>query len=113
MLVTCVHLTQICEDNELGRHLVAARDIKAGEVVIRESPLLVGPSQVTGPVCLGCMKGLTAANSEPCALCGWPLCKKESCKKSEHHIPECQWTLEKKGLKVRYHLFMNCVPIIK
>lgn len=41
---------------ELGRYMVASRDLKAGDVILREDPIVVGPKQVTEPVCLGCYK---------------------------------------------------------
>ena len=39
---------------ELGRYLVATRDIKAGEKVFTDAPLVVGPCPITPPVCLKC-----------------------------------------------------------
>lgn len=96
---------QICEDEVLGRHLVASRDIKAGEVVVKESPLLQGPCQVTGPVCLGCLQGISQHNSEPCELCGWPLCLNPACRQAKQHLPECRWTVEKRGTPVRKCFF--------
>ena len=38
----------------LGNHLVANKNIKEGEVILQESPLVMGPAQQTVPVCLGC-----------------------------------------------------------
>jgi hypothetical protein len=43
-----------CE--KFGRYYVATRDIKPGEIVLRESPLVFGPSQATPPVCVGCLQ---------------------------------------------------------
>uniref|UniRef100_A0A1B6KW78 MYND-type domain-containing protein n=1 Tax=Graphocephala atropunctata TaxID=36148 RepID=A0A1B6KW78_9HEMI len=101
---------KVCEDEVLGRHLVATRDIKAGEVVLREGPLLQGPSQVTGPVCLGCLQAISQHNSEPCEKCGWPLCRKASCRHSKQHLPECQWTVEKKKIPVKISHFISPHP---
>lgn len=47
---------KVCHNEKIGRHYVATRNIKPGEIILRESPLIIGPSQVTGPVCVGCLK---------------------------------------------------------
>ncbi len=39
---------------EMGRYLVASRDLQEGEVIFTESPLVVGPVANTLPVCLAC-----------------------------------------------------------
>lgn len=38
----------------LGRYLVANRDLKAGELLITEEPLAIGPCVSADAVCLGC-----------------------------------------------------------
>nr|CAD7448916.1 unnamed protein product [Timema bartmani] len=60
----------------LGRYLVAARDIKAGEVVIRETPLVVGPRGDSLPMCLACYRPLPLQGSrQRCSKCRIvPLC---------------------------------------
>ena len=35
------------------RHMVASRDVRAGEVIFEEMPLTFGPSDNSQPVCLG------------------------------------------------------------
>uniref|UniRef100_A0A182SCU7 MYND-type domain-containing protein n=1 Tax=Anopheles maculatus TaxID=74869 RepID=A0A182SCU7_9DIPT len=52
---TC-HPFKICSNEQYGRFLVATRDIKAGEIILKESPLVHGPAQITGPVCVGCLQ---------------------------------------------------------
>jgi hypothetical protein len=47
---------KICHSDKIGRHYVATRNIKPGEIVLREAPLVIGPSQVSVPVCVGCLK---------------------------------------------------------
>ena len=47
-------ITKIAHDAVLGNHLVANKSIKEGEVILQESPLVMGPAQQTVPVCLGC-----------------------------------------------------------
>lgn len=104
---------QVCCDDTLGRHLVATRDIKQGEVVLREAPLLQGPSQVTGPVCLGCLQGISQHNSEPCDKCGWPLCRRTSCRDAPQHLPECRWTVDKRATPVSYTHCFSCRLLFK
>lgn len=38
----------------MGRYLVASRDLRPGELVIKECPIAVGPCTDSDPVCLGC-----------------------------------------------------------
>ena len=49
---------QIERNSVLGRFLVANKDLEAGELIFNECPMLVGPRQLTKPVCLGCHKEL-------------------------------------------------------
>jgi hypothetical protein len=41
------------EREEVGRILVATRDIQPGSVIFRETELVLGPSKGTHPVCIG------------------------------------------------------------
>ena len=43
----------------MGRYLVATKNIDEGELILNESPMVVGPRQLTKPVCLGCHKEIT------------------------------------------------------
>ncbi|XP_055372325.1 SET domain-containing protein SmydA-8 [Condylostylus longicornis] len=83
----------IIKSNEkYGRYLVASRNIRAGEIVLKEKALVSGPSQITGPVCIGCMKGLEEDDGHTeCDNCGWPICSKE-CAKIPEHAVECEIT---------------------
>ena len=47
-------VVQVGQSKELGKYVTAARDLKAGEVLFTEAPLVVGPVQMTQPVCLDC-----------------------------------------------------------
>ena len=52
-----MYLIQICSDDPaLGRYIIATRDLKPGELLLAESPLVVAPMAVTPPVCLVCYK---------------------------------------------------------
>lgn len=90
----------------------AIRDIKCGEVILRERPLVVGPKIISTPICLGCNRSLspqdivvpakdrkskpqTVRNYLKCSKCKWPLCS-VSCEKSSAHTAECALMTEKK-----------------
>ena len=45
---------RIGSSKEMGNFMVANRNLRAGEVILQEAPLVVGPSQMTVPVCLSC-----------------------------------------------------------
>lgn len=69
--------------NELGRYLVAARDIKSREIIIREDPLVSGPTDRGPkeiPVCLGCCCVMVEHPDTRCTQCRWPVCN-ETCEK--------------------------------
>lgn len=89
----------------LGRHLVAARDIEAGEIIIHEPPLIKGPSQITGPVCLTCLHSIDEQERIECKMCGWPLCGNEACHVISEHRAECNWTVHKRREKVQITRF--------
>ncbi|XP_068150110.1 SET domain-containing protein SmydA-8 [Drosophila tropicalis] len=84
---------EVASNEMLGRHLRATRDIKIGEQILREAPLVVGPKVASAPICLGCHRNIVAPvksmNYYKCSSCTWPLCGKE-CEQSPHHRGECQ-----------------------
>ncbi|XP_072400359.1 SET domain-containing protein SmydA-8 isoform X1 [Diabrotica undecimpunctata] len=82
---------KVCTDDVLGRHLKATKDLKPGDVIIQENPLIWGPAISTVPVCLGCGQEVNQRNSRPCSKCGWPMCS-DLCEKAPAHIPECRYT---------------------
>ena len=52
-------LWEIRENIEIGRHLLATCDILAGQIIIKEDPLVIFPSsiiKVQNLFCLGCYK---------------------------------------------------------
>ncbi|GAB0093570.1 SET domain-containing protein [Sergentomyia squamirostris] len=79
-------------DEIMGRMLCATRDIKQGEVIFTEKPLVIGPKLNCHPMCLGCHRFLTLKPKErnfyKCSRCNWPLCGPD-CEKSQLHVPEC------------------------
>ncbi|ODM97009.1 Protein msta, isoform B [Orchesella cincta] len=69
---------------QLGRYLVATRDIKRGEAILKDQPLVTGPQKASNLLCPGCYQP-TETN---CLLCGWPMCS-SSCTGVKNHEPEC------------------------
>ena len=63
---------KIIRDETVGRHMVASRNIKAGEIVLIEEPLTFGPSEITKPICLGTYQPVTAKTPR-CPFCGFPI----------------------------------------
>ncbi|KAL0274822.1 UNVERIFIED_CONTAM: hypothetical protein PYX00_002854 [Menopon gallinae] len=91
----CKPIFRIEVNDVLGRHLVATRDIKAGELILQEPPLIVGPKAVSLPVCLGCHSVCQPGSSVECDGCGFPLCSVK-CQLSDHHFDECRLMTEGK-----------------
>ena len=54
----CAFKTCASSDAEMGRFIIATRDLKPGELILTESPLVIGPMAVTPPICLGCYKNI-------------------------------------------------------
>ncbi|XP_045774604.1 SET domain-containing protein SmydA-8 isoform X1 [Maniola jurtina] len=108
---------RVKEDGKYGRYLEAIRSLKAGEIVMKEAPLISGPSQVTPPVCLGCYKLLEEGKTVSCQKCGWPFCS-EACTRNEVHTPECYYT-QQRGEKVSVstygvpHPNYQCITVLR
>jgi hypothetical protein len=79
----------------LGRHMVATRDIKEGEMILKEKPAVIGPRTASPALCLGCGKKLAPMKIKDtydfykCSSCNWPMCGPE-CEKAAIHKPECK-----------------------
>lgn len=67
---------------------MANKDLAAGEEVINELPVVVGPKLDTYPLCLGCLAPVDA--SALCSACGWPVCDAECEKLPMHADAECK-----------------------
>lgn len=85
-----------------GRHMIATRDIRQGEMILKERPAVIGPRVSTFPMCLGCNTKLEPTQMEDgkldfykCSSCQWPLCGKK-CESSEWHKEECKLMTERK-----------------
>ena len=72
------------------RHMVALRDIKAGETIMEDVPLTYGPLCSSGikPMCLGCYRAVDG--SITCEICGWPMCSIKCSNRPQHRDQECQ-----------------------
>uniref|UniRef100_A0A4Y0BPW9 MYND-type domain-containing protein n=1 Tax=Anopheles funestus TaxID=62324 RepID=A0A4Y0BPW9_ANOFN len=88
---------KVVRNDRLGRHLVATRHIKQGEIIYRDEPYAVGPKIANVPLCLGCNRNLMpllqqsgsgADRFHECGRCGWPLCG-STCEESAQHRTEC------------------------
>ncbi|XP_045583669.2 LOW QUALITY PROTEIN: SET domain-containing protein SmydA-8 [Procambarus clarkii] len=73
---------------EAGKYLVASRPLPAGQVLVEEVPLAVGPLSISALVCLGCHGSIRGNNFPRCPGCWWPLCSLE-CASSSRHQDEC------------------------
>lgn len=89
---------QIAKNDILGRFMVAKRNIKAGDVIVREPPLVLGPKISSIVMCLGCHRTINPPKSGDyfkCSGCTWPLCG-SSCESLPAHVEECQLMRQKK-----------------
>ncbi|KAL3272854.1 hypothetical protein HHI36_014315 [Cryptolaemus montrouzieri] len=87
---------EISTSEELGRHIVATRDLERGDVIFSEIPLIFGPKPhliESGPVpCVGCCKILNQDIADQCEDCLWPCCSREcdGLKDPSRHALECK-----------------------
>jgi hypothetical protein len=68
---------------------VALRTIEAGEIILKENPLIFGPDGTT-PICLGCYEKSVTENSPRCEKCGFPVCSKACADSEMHKTMECE-----------------------
>ena len=74
--------------NQVGRYVVATRDISAHEVILRDEVGVVGPNHDTYPVCMECL--LPVDGSFLCPECNLPLCNEACYEKRGYHSAECE-----------------------
>lgn len=75
-------------DELYERGVFATRDIKPGEVIFRDAPLILGPrTSASKFVCVNCyrVEGVLACSKG----CGLPVCS-QACESSEQHRRECR-----------------------
>ncbi|XP_026322736.1 SET domain-containing protein SmydA-8-like [Hyposmocoma kahamanoa] len=84
---------EVKHSDVMGRYLVASRDLRAGEVIIEEPAIAVGPCSGCALICLGCYRELDETNFAKCQVCKWPMCS-SSCfgqgKYTGHSTYECE-----------------------
>ena len=73
----------------MGHYMVATRDIKQMELILREEPVMVGPYlRPDQPHCVQCFKLVRGAGFEWCERCGFPVCG-DQCSSGQYHSLEC------------------------
>ncbi|XP_069163542.1 uncharacterized protein [Procambarus clarkii] len=88
--------------SELGRFMVATRDIAPGELLLEDKPLLLGPKMLTEPVCLGCYRPLSNGDHQ-CRGCGFPICGSQ-CEGTDDHEAECK-AVRDSGIPVKVSVY--------
>ncbi|CAK1555581.1 unnamed protein product [Leptosia nina] len=87
---------EVHSSEELGRFLIATRDLFPGDVILTESPIVFGPKAMPNPEanipCVGCYKPIFTDIGERCSRCGWPVCSGncQGLTDHRHHGIECQ-----------------------
>ncbi|XP_042215469.1 SET domain-containing protein SmydA-8-like [Homarus americanus] len=71
-----------------GRCTIATQDIKEGEVLFVDHPVVTGPKQTSDVMCLACYRRLESWDGYQCSKCRWPLCGPE-CEGRGYHPLEC------------------------
>jgi hypothetical protein len=69
------NMLKLLQNPEMGRYYVAARNLKAGEMMFEELPFVIGPKPDSPPICLSCYCPVDGSTNGPkCTKCLWPLC---------------------------------------
>ncbi|CAL4065040.1 unnamed protein product [Meganyctiphanes norvegica] len=97
----------ISRSKELGKHLIASRDLDVDTIIVTEAPLVLAPKQVSEPLCLGCYKKVSG--DYRCSKCKWPLCSNE-CEGKPYHQMECEVT-KKAGVNIIIEDFNKPHPL--
>ena len=63
---------RIAKNSELGRHILVTKDVKKGDIIFKDYPLVTGPSRESDPCCVSCYKLLDlsteAGSDDACDL---------------------------------------------
>lgn len=88
---------EIRENSELGRHLLASRDLNPGDVVLSESPLVWGPAlHIDQRVCVGCGRQCRDTYTR-CSGCLWPACETDCSGLADKNSHGSECSLLRKG----------------
>lgn len=81
--------------------MIATRDIKQGEMILKEKPAVIGPKVACTPQCLSCGMKLEPNKVGDkyefyhCSSCYWPMCGLQ-CEKADVHKAECKIMTDRK-----------------
>lgn len=95
-----------------GRGVFATRDIQVGEIIFKNSPLIVGPRAGVSAK-LHCVICLKISNLMPCTKgCGLPVCSFE-CEQNLNHFKECEFIKNHNGnmSEISIELFRSLTPL--
>ncbi|EZA57735.1 SET domain-containing protein SmydA-8 isoform X1 [Ooceraea biroi] len=83
---------KVLRSDQVGRYMVASRELQAGEEIVTEMPFIVGPKACTYPLCLSCYSPWPPSpnNKRLCSRCGWPVCGEECEDALQHKDYECR-----------------------
>ena len=82
---TSTSLWKVSKLPNIGKVLLATRDIKPWEKVLEDTALVTAPCN--SAACLGCLGAVSG--EVVCARCKWPVCQ-EQCQEQPSHQEECQ-----------------------
>ncbi|XP_059088622.1 SET domain-containing protein SmydA-8-like [Tigriopus californicus] len=86
----CSKPYEVLEDKVVGRYMIAARDLKAGDVILREKPCIVGPNLESSDfICVVCHRVLKTKHFLTCKLCKVPVCSTPCSESDLHRNGEC------------------------
>ena len=86
---------QLRHSAEVGRYLVASRDIQPLELILEDQPSVVGPSRkqpaLNHVICVECFRRVTGDLT--CQLCHFPICSEDCLQVTGawHRSMECKY----------------------
>ena len=86
-------LVKISFCKKMGRHLVATSNINPGNLILKESPFILGPKVAPLPVCVGCLREFDKG--------------KAKLKKYLFQSSLCRGRITLKNFRIMFSLFFN------